>query len=163
MDASHGGLKLVSKGIYEKLDQIDVSVLMGANIASEVAKEMFCEATIGECTGSTVCTVHAMFIVRTYVRTLCTVCSVCTICTVCIVCTVCTVCTVCNIRMYCVYFMYCVYCKCCCMDKSFVSCMLLNWKNRNSMCMCACMCACMLILSLYVRNCYESSMYVCLR
>ncbi len=34
----------VIKGILD----IDVSVLMGANIASEVAKEDFCEATIGK-------------------------------------------------------------------------------------------------------------------
>ena len=71
VDASHGGLKLVSKGIYEKLDQIDVSVLMGANIASEVAKEMFCEATIGECTGCTyvpyICTVYTTYVCVLYV------------------------------------------------------------------------------------------------
>ena len=47
VDASHGGLQLVSHGIWKTLD-IDVSVLMGANIASEVAQEMFCEATIGK-------------------------------------------------------------------------------------------------------------------
>ena len=46
VDASHGGLQLVSRIIYKALD-IDVSVLMGANIAGEVAKEQFCETTIG--------------------------------------------------------------------------------------------------------------------
>lgn len=46
VDASHGGLQLVSHGIWDTLG-IDVSVLMGANIANEVAQEMFCEATIG--------------------------------------------------------------------------------------------------------------------
>ena len=47
VDASHGGLQLVSHVIWKALD-IDVSVLMGANIANEVAQEMFCEATIGK-------------------------------------------------------------------------------------------------------------------
>lgn len=46
VDASHGGLQLVSHIIYKALD-IDVSVLMGANIAGEVAREQFCETTIG--------------------------------------------------------------------------------------------------------------------
>ena len=59
VDASHGGLQLVSHVIWKMLD-IDVSVLMGANIANEVAKEMFCEATIGRlcvwyCVCVTVC------------------------------------------------------------------------------------------------------------
>ncbi|XP_060229962.1 glycerol-3-phosphate dehydrogenase 1-like protein [Meriones unguiculatus] len=40
------GLKLISDIIREKVD-IDVSVLMGANIANEVAEEQFCETTIG--------------------------------------------------------------------------------------------------------------------
>jgi glycerol-3-phosphate dehydrogenase (NAD+) len=41
-----GGLTLISEIIRENLN-VDVSVLMGANIASEVAKGQFCETTIG--------------------------------------------------------------------------------------------------------------------
>lgn len=46
VDASQGGIQLVSRMIYKALD-IDVSVLMGANIASEVARDDFCESTLG--------------------------------------------------------------------------------------------------------------------
>ncbi|XP_032674165.1 glycerol-3-phosphate dehydrogenase [NAD(+)], cytoplasmic-like [Odontomachus brunneus] len=41
-----GGIELISHIISRQL-QIPVSVLMGANLASEVAEEMFCETTIG--------------------------------------------------------------------------------------------------------------------
>ncbi|CAD6185681.1 unnamed protein product [Caenorhabditis auriculariae] len=41
-----GGLKLISEEIRDIL-KIDVSVLMGANLAPEVANDNFCEATIG--------------------------------------------------------------------------------------------------------------------
>uniref|UniRef100_C1BZW2 Glycerol-3-phosphate dehydrogenase [NAD(+)] n=1 Tax=Caligus clemensi TaxID=344056 RepID=C1BZW2_CALCM len=41
-----GGIRLISSLINELLD-IPISVLMGANIANEVANEMFCETTIG--------------------------------------------------------------------------------------------------------------------
>ncbi|XP_028927057.1 glycerol-3-phosphate dehydrogenase [NAD(+)], cytoplasmic-like isoform X1 [Ornithorhynchus anatinus] len=46
VDEGPGGLKLISDLIREKLS-IEVSVLMGANIANEVAEEKFCETTIG--------------------------------------------------------------------------------------------------------------------
>ncbi|KAJ8255202.1 hypothetical protein GJAV_G00202220 [Gymnothorax javanicus] len=46
IDEGPDGLKLISEIIREKM-QIEVSVLMGANIASEVADEKFCETTIG--------------------------------------------------------------------------------------------------------------------
>ncbi|XP_067843413.1 glycerol-3-phosphate dehydrogenase [NAD(+)], cytoplasmic-like [Heptranchias perlo] len=46
IDEGPDGLKLISHIIREKLD-IEMCVLMGANIASEVADEKFCETTIG--------------------------------------------------------------------------------------------------------------------
>ncbi|XP_041120361.1 glycerol-3-phosphate dehydrogenase [NAD(+)], cytoplasmic-like [Polyodon spathula] len=46
VDEGPDGLKLISNIIREKLE-IEISVLMGANIASEVADEKFCETTIG--------------------------------------------------------------------------------------------------------------------
>ncbi|XP_013202075.1 glycerol-3-phosphate dehydrogenase 1-like protein [Microtus ochrogaster] len=57
IDEGPEGLKLISDIIREKMG-IDISVLMGANIASEVAAGKFCETTIGEAaegpsTGST--------------------------------------------------------------------------------------------------------------
>lgn len=42
------GLNLVSNIIKDELGLPEVSVLMGANLAKEVAREMFGEATIGE-------------------------------------------------------------------------------------------------------------------
>ena len=46
LDATQGGIQLVSRIIYKSLN-MDVSVLMGANIATEVAQEQFCESTLG--------------------------------------------------------------------------------------------------------------------
>ncbi|XP_020772776.2 glycerol-3-phosphate dehydrogenase [NAD(+)], cytoplasmic-like [Boleophthalmus pectinirostris] len=46
IDEGPNGLRLISDIIREKLE-IEVSVLMGANIATEVAEEKFCETTIG--------------------------------------------------------------------------------------------------------------------
>lgn len=47
IDEGPEGLKLISDIIREKMG-IDMSVLMGANIANEVAAEKFCETTIGK-------------------------------------------------------------------------------------------------------------------
>ncbi|XP_053568997.1 glycerol-3-phosphate dehydrogenase 1-like protein [Bombina bombina] len=46
IDEGPEGLRLISDIIREKMG-IDISVLMGANIANEVAAEKFCETTIG--------------------------------------------------------------------------------------------------------------------
>ncbi|XP_061871546.1 glycerol-3-phosphate dehydrogenase [NAD(+)], cytoplasmic isoform X2 [Colius striatus] len=46
VDEGPEGLRLISDIIHEKLG-IEMSVLMGANIANEVAEEKFCETTIG--------------------------------------------------------------------------------------------------------------------
>lgn len=46
IDEDSCGLKFISHIIHEKLG-IEMSVLMGANIANEVADEKFCETTIG--------------------------------------------------------------------------------------------------------------------
>ncbi|EPY87383.1 hypothetical protein CB1_000251002 [Camelus ferus] len=47
IDKGPEGLKLISDIIREKMG-IDISVLMGANIANEVAAGKFCETTIGD-------------------------------------------------------------------------------------------------------------------
>jgi glycerol-3-phosphate dehydrogenase (NAD+) len=46
LSAPSGGIELISHAINQKLN-IPVSVLMGANLAPEVADEKFCETTIG--------------------------------------------------------------------------------------------------------------------
>ena len=46
MTVPTGGIELISHAINKKLN-IPVSVLMGANLAPEVADEKFCETTIG--------------------------------------------------------------------------------------------------------------------
>lgn len=48
LDCSRAGLQRVSALIQERLG-VDVSVLMGANVASDIARERFSEATIGYC------------------------------------------------------------------------------------------------------------------
>ena len=47
VDEGPEGLKLISDVIREKLG-VTMTVLMGANIANEVAEEKFCETTIGK-------------------------------------------------------------------------------------------------------------------
>lgn len=47
IDAGPEGLKLISEIIRGRLG-ITMTVLMGANIANEVADEKFCETTIGK-------------------------------------------------------------------------------------------------------------------
>ena len=47
MDCNEQGLRLISDVIRNSLN-IDVSVLMGANLAGEVAEQQFCETTVGK-------------------------------------------------------------------------------------------------------------------
>lgn len=47
VDEGPDGLKLISDVIKEKLG-INMTVLMGANLANEVAEGKFCETTIGK-------------------------------------------------------------------------------------------------------------------
>eukprot|EP00285_Hemiselmis_virescens_P017338 CAMPEP_0173393466 /NCGR_PEP_ID=MMETSP1356-20130122/22123_1 /TAXON_ID=77927 ORGANISM="Hemiselmis virescens, Strain PCC157" /NCGR_SAMPLE_ID=MMETSP1356 /ASSEMBLY_ACC=CAM_ASM_000847 /LENGTH=399 /DNA_ID=CAMNT_0014351485 /DNA_START=66 /DNA_END=1265 /DNA_ORIENTATION=+ len=47
LDFDENGLVLISELISKKLGGMDISVLMGANIASEVAAGCFCESTVG--------------------------------------------------------------------------------------------------------------------
>lgn len=46
--AAGGGIDLISQIIKRQLN-IEVSVLMGANLANEIADEKFSETTIGNC------------------------------------------------------------------------------------------------------------------
>ena len=46
MDTSDGKIQMISR-VISSLTDINMSVLMGANIAQDVAKQDFCEATIG--------------------------------------------------------------------------------------------------------------------
>ena len=46
----NGGIELISDVIRHNLG-IEMTVLMGANLANEVAEGHFCETTIGECWG----------------------------------------------------------------------------------------------------------------
>ena len=38
---------LISNMIKDAMNGMDVSVLMGANVANEVAQDQFCESTVG--------------------------------------------------------------------------------------------------------------------
>ncbi len=58
MDVKDGHIRLISE-VINKILGIDMSVLMGANVAKDVAREDFCEATIGKPTRSA-CDVYAL-------------------------------------------------------------------------------------------------------
>merc|ERR1712070_600098 len=47
LEFENGSPKLISSLITDALDKMACSVLMGANVANEVAKDEFCEATFG--------------------------------------------------------------------------------------------------------------------
>ncbi|KAL8621714.1 hypothetical protein ACOMHN_061849 [Nucella lapillus] len=64
------GIELVSDIISKSLNNIPCAVMMGANLASEVAKELFCETTIG-CTQDSVGHLLKSLFETTYFR--CTV------------------------------------------------------------------------------------------
>ena len=57
LDVTEGKLDLISN-IIRKMLKIDCAVLMGANIASDVAQEEFCEATVGTCVPQTCIHMH---------------------------------------------------------------------------------------------------------
>ena len=46
IDSEEGHIQLIT-GVVHKILGIEMSALMGANIAMDVAKQDFCEATIG--------------------------------------------------------------------------------------------------------------------
>ena len=45
---TEAGIQLISQIISDNLGGIPCAVMMGANLAKEVANEQFCESTIGE-------------------------------------------------------------------------------------------------------------------
>jgi len=47
IEFENGGPVLISNLIKENMNGMDVSVLMGANVANEVAQDEFCESTVG--------------------------------------------------------------------------------------------------------------------
>jgi len=47
IEFEESGPKLISDMIKEAMNDMDVSVLMGANVANEVARDDFCESTVG--------------------------------------------------------------------------------------------------------------------
>ena len=47
IEFENGGPVLISNMIKEAMSGMDVSVLMGANVANEVAQDQFCESTVG--------------------------------------------------------------------------------------------------------------------
>merc|ERR1711937_605655 len=65
VDITKDGLKLCSETISEILGH-DVSVIMGANVADEVARGDFCEATIGASDKQTGELFHKLFDMKTF-------------------------------------------------------------------------------------------------
>merc|ERR1712216_826539 len=65
VDITEDGLKLCSETISEIMGH-DVSVIMGANVADEVARGDFCEATIGASDKQTGELFHKLFDMKTF-------------------------------------------------------------------------------------------------